>query len=194
MGLSLYETSVPVFDRSLQNLDGLLVKAAAHTLRHGLPAGTLMALRLHPDMLPLAAQIDILVSGTQGAAARLAGRLAPTDDNLAYAVFNRGHISHMPASIEAAREAIAAARTFLATVRESDVMDPPGPIQVCMNGSMRSIDTRDFLLYYVLPNLYFHTTIVYALLRAAGVDVGKADFEGLPVYRLSPAPAPAPAR
>lgn len=37
---------------------------------------------------------------------------------------------------------------------------------------------RDF----AVPNLWFHLTMAYATLRAAGVDVGKADFDGLHVY------------
>ena len=33
-----------------------------------------------------------------------------------------------------------------------------------------------FLTGFALPNFYFHVTTTYALLRAAGVGLGKADF------------------
>ena len=35
-----------------------------------------------------------------------------------------------------------------------------------------------FVLSFSLPNLYFHTTTTYAILRAAGVPLGKRDFLG----------------
>ena len=35
-----------------------------------------------------------------------------------------------------------------------------------------------FLKHYSLPNLYFHVTTTYALLRQGGVEIGKADFLG----------------
>jgi hypothetical protein len=35
-----------------------------------------------------------------------------------------------------------------------------------------------YLLHFVLPNVYFHATTTYAILRAAGVELGKRDFLG----------------
>jgi hypothetical protein len=35
-----------------------------------------------------------------------------------------------------------------------------------------------FLLNYVMPNVYFHVTTAYAILRHNGVEVGKQDFLG----------------
>jgi hypothetical protein len=34
------------------------------------------------------------------------------------------------------------------------------------------------LLNFVLPNLYFHVTATYLILRHNGVDLGKRDFLG----------------
>jgi hypothetical protein len=39
---------------------------------------------------------------------------------------------------------------------------------------------QDFLLQFVLPNLFFHCTTSYAILRQAGVALGKMDFMGKP--------------
>jgi hypothetical protein len=36
----------------------------------------------------------------------------------------------------------------------------------------------DYLNHFVLPNFYFHCTAAYAILRNAGVEVGKRDFLG----------------
>jgi hypothetical protein len=40
----------------------------------------------------------------------------------------------------------------------------------------------DFLYLYGLPNFFFHLTMGYAALRAAGVPLGKADFDGFHAY------------
>jgi len=42
---------------------------------------------------------------------------------------------------------------------------------------------RDYLVDFAIPNLWFHLTMAYAALRAAGVAIGKADFDGLHAYR-----------
>jgi uncharacterized protein len=36
----------------------------------------------------------------------------------------------------------------------------------------------DYLFYFAMPNFYFHITTAYAILRHAGVELGKADFIG----------------
>lgn len=40
----------------------------------------------------------------------------------------------------------------------------------------------EFLQLYGLPNFFFHMTMGYAALRAAGVPLGKADFDGFHSY------------
>ncbi len=35
-----------------------------------------------------------------------------------------------------------------------------------------------YLLGHGLPNLYFHTTTTYSMLRASGVEIGKSDYLG----------------
>jgi hypothetical protein len=35
-----------------------------------------------------------------------------------------------------------------------------------------------YLLDFVLPNVYFHVSTVYAILRHNGVEIGKRDFLG----------------
>lgn len=43
-------------------------------------------------------------------------------------------------------------------------------------------DAATFLHLYGMPNFLFHLTMGYAALRAAGVALGKADFDGQHVY------------
>jgi hypothetical protein len=43
-------------------------------------------------------------------------------------------------------------------------------------------DAATFLHLYGIPNFLFHLTMGYAALRAAGMVLGKADFDGIHVY------------
>ena len=40
------------------------------------------------------------------------------------------------------------------------------------------IGGEDYLLQMTIPNVFFHVTTAYAILRHNGVDVGKRDFLG----------------
>ena len=49
---------------------------------------------------------------------------------------------------------------------------PLGPVN---KGEMKG---DDYLNHFVLPNVYFHLTAAYAILRHCGVEIGKQDFLG----------------
>ena len=55
---------------------------------------------------------------------------------------------------------------------DREITFPLGPVN---KGSMKG---DDYLTHFVLPNFYFHLTATYAILRHAGVEVGKRDFLG----------------
>jgi len=44
---------------------------------------------------------------------------------------------------------------------------------------------EDFLLSFSLPNIYFHATTAYDILRAQGVPLGKSDYLGVPRLKAS---------
>ncbi|AKJ29825.1 DUF1993 domain-containing protein [Caldimonas brevitalea] len=186
---SLYQVALAPYIRGLQTLARLLDKAAEHAGRQGLDEATLVARRLHPEMFPLSRQVEILTSAARGTAARLARRLASHDTSPDHAVFNRGHDDEFgkppPSSFLELQALIQEALAYLATVSASEVDDAaPVSVTVAKAGHVRQFDTQDFVLAYVLPNLYFHLTVVYALLRSAGVPLGKADYQGTPPYTL----------
>jgi hypothetical protein len=134
--------------------------------------------RLAPDMLSLAEQAVVLADGLVGALALLAGETAHPR---AAHVFNRGHgmdfgpLPRRPADLgplfadarrEAARLAPAAAVSTTTVVRLS------------RPGDVRLFDADAFLARSVLPNGEFHLAMIHAIARAAGVPLGKRDFEG----------------
>ncbi len=171
----LFDASVPVFRRYLHQLQGLLHKGALHVPETGHPA--LLQARLAPDMLPLAVQTEVAVNFVFRACAPLAGRPVPP------------HGEHR-ASFATLQARVAQGLTFLDTLAPADfalaaqrqISDPAGQTTVTLDGAT-------FLQQYALPNFFFHVSMVYALLRQAGVPLGKADLDGWHVYPRTTAPA-----
>jgi hypothetical protein len=44
--------------------------------------------------------------------------------------------------------------------------------------STRTMQGMPYLLQHVLPNVYFHVTTAYDILRHVGLEIGKQDFLG----------------
>jgi hypothetical protein len=184
--ISMYQASVPVFTRMLGNCRGILAKAEAHAAARGIDPVTLLEARLAPDMVPLHRQVQIAADGARGAASRLAGQALPDPEAEDFAVFNRGiqhcfrdtasSFAELAARLDAALATIEALRP-----EQIDGSEARG-IDVTMGGRTRRFAGLPFLLHYALPNLQFHIAMTYAILRHAGVALGKQDFEGPPVY------------
>jgi uncharacterized protein len=166
MPITLSSASLPVFTTMLGNLAHCLQKAAAHAEARRFDPNVLLSARLAPDMLPFAVQIRIACDAAKFGAARLAGIEAPVfaDDETTLAQLH---------------ERITKTVAWLATVpadkidgRESaDITFPVG-----RDGATRTMAGEAYLKHWVLPNLFFHVTTAYALLRHNGVDLGKRDY------------------
>jgi Domain of unknown function (DUF1993). len=82
MSLTMYQASIPVFVRMLDNLSGILDKAAAHAEAKKIDPAIFINARLAPDMFPLSRQVQIATDMVKGCAARLAGIEVPSyEDN-----------------------------------------------------------------------------------------------------------------
>ncbi|KGM30913.1 hypothetical protein P409_30265 [Inquilinus limosus MP06] len=190
MTISMYQASVPAFARALTNCRGILAKAEAHALAEGLDPAVLLETRLAPDMFPLHRQVQIAADGARGAAVRLAGLPLPDPEAEDVAVFNRG-IQHRfppaPVSFSALTARLDAALAVLEALQPEQVDGSEARvIDVTLGGRTRRFAGLPFLLHYALPNLQFHIAMAYAILRHAGVALGKQDFEGPAVYASLP--------
>jgi uncharacterized protein len=193
MMMTMYQASVPVFQRLLANCITILRKAEAHAHASGTDFRHMTEAKLAPDMFPLKVQIQILADGARGCVARLAGQELPSPDAQQYAVFNRGYHQDFTASHQTFATLVAYLRDaidYLDTITPAKVEGSEDmPIEVTWRGNTRHFYGLPFLRDYALPNFYFHLTICYAILRIAGVPLGKQDFEGTPIYSTQP-PAP----
>jgi hypothetical protein len=164
----MYQASIPVFVRMLNNLSALLGKAEAFAEAKKIDSTVLVQSRLAPDMFPLARQVQIATDGVKGCAARLAGVEVPSfPDTETTLPELRARIVKTIAFVES----ITAVQVNGS--EERAITLKIGPREINFKG-------QTYLLDFVLPNLYFHITTTYAILRHNGVEVGKADFLGNP--------------
>lgn len=165
--LSMYQATVPVSQRALHNLRQLLVKGEAHAQAQGYDPNVLLQMRLYPDMFPLLRQVQIATDSVKNAAARLTGveALRFEDDETTFAqLYDR-----LDRAVE-----------YLGTFAPDQFVGSEArPISVPRrNKEPLSFDGRTYLLSFVTPNLYFHVATAYAIMRHAGVPLGKAEFLG----------------
>jgi len=167
MALSMYAASVPVFVKMLSNTLVWLDKAQAHAEARKFSPDNYAGLRLAPDMLPLSRQVQITSDTVKAAVARLAGVAVPQWED------NEVTFDDLRARI---RKTIDYVQSFApAQIDGSDEREILLPQR---SGEPRRFTGEDYLKHYVLPNLYFHLTTVYALLRSGGVEIGKRDYLG----------------
>ena len=76
-------------------------------------------------------------------------------------------------------------RAWIASVRaEVEAAEGPVPPEIAHRAGFAELrqDPLDYAARFALPNLWFHLSMAYAILRANGVAVGKAEFDGLHDY------------
>ena len=168
MSLSMYDASVKTFLHSLGQLASLLEKAAADATARKIDPAVLVQARLAPDMLPLAKQVQIACDTAKLAVARLTGQTAPPFEDT-------------ETTFEQLGERIAKTLDYIASV-PADAFEGSAerPVTVGTGERARHFTGLTFLLHFALPNLFFHVTTTYAILRHNGVPLGKNDYLGKP--------------
>ncbi|TAK53941.1 MAG: DUF1993 domain-containing protein [Gammaproteobacteria bacterium] len=166
MTISMYQASVPVFQKMLRNFDGILDKAAASAAARKFDPQVLLNARLAPDMFHFTRQVQIATAHATGGAARLAGLEPPKfEDN--------------EASFADLKGRLAQAQAFLATLQPAQI-DGSEERQIVLKYGPNVLEFTGlpYLTMFALPNFFFHYTTAYAILRHNGVDLGKRDFAG----------------
>lgn len=166
MAITMYQASVPVFQRMLGSLSHILDKGLASATARKIDPQVLLNGRLSPDMFPLTRQVQIATDHAKGAAARLAAVELPVYED-------------KEASFPELLARIQKTQAFLAGVKPAQI-DGSEERMVHFKAGPNELKFKgiDYLLHFAMPNFYFHTTTAYAILRHQGVDVGKGDFLG----------------
>ena len=165
MAISMSSASLPIFRTMLGNLSHLLDKALAHAQSRKFDPQVLVTYRLAPDMLPFSRQVQIACDAAKNGVARISGVEAPKFED-------------SETTFDELRARIAKTLAWLDTVpaekldgtEEKEITFPVG------RESTRTMKAEAYLKHWVLPNLFFHVTTAYAILRHNGVERGKADY------------------
>lgn len=164
--LSIYDATIPPLKRILTNLSAILKKGEEYADAKKVEHHVLLNARLFVDMYPLIRQVQIATDMSKGAAARLAGEDPPQYED------NETTFAELQARIT---KTIA----FLDSIKSTQL---EGSESREITISVRKVDLKfagqDYLLKWVIPNVYFHVTTAYNILRHNGVELGKQDFLG----------------
>lgn len=165
----MYEITVPVYERMLTNLVNCLEKAEGFAKERNFDADMFVQSRLAVDMFPLTAQI-ILVSDF---CCRSMGRLSDTE----FPKFadDENTIADLYERIEKTLEFIRGFKPEQIDGTEDKT------ISFEVRGKTLNMTGLDYIRHFILPNLYFHITTTYNILRHNGVELGKLDYLGKPV-------------
>lgn len=164
--MSMYRLSVIPLLRALNSLTAILHKGLAHAEARGIDPAVLCGARLFPDMLPLARQVHIASDIAKACGARLAGMDPPRHEDVEF-------------TFPELRARIDKTVAFLGTLSAAQIDGSEDrEISFRSGGQSLKLPGLDYLLKYALPNVYFHITAAYAILRHNGVELGKADYLG----------------
>ena len=149
----MYHASVPVFRHYLARVAEMVEKAGPEALEARVA-----------DSFPAGQQFATAAGFAMRIACPLAGREVP---DLPQALGPR----------------LAVARAILGAMRPEEFEGAEAQVIRHAAGFAELEQTGpEFLYLYGLPNFFFHLTMGYAALRAAGVSLGKADFDGFHSY------------
>jgi uncharacterized protein len=168
MSITMYQASIPPIIRVLNNLVAILEKGAAHAEAKKIDPAVLINSRLFPDMLPLIKQIQIASDVARRGAARLAELEAPKmeDDETTF-----------PELVARLKKTVAYLETF--TPAQIDGSEEKS-ISLPVGDKTMTLEGLPYLVSFILPNVYFHVSTAYNILRHNGVELGKLDYLGKP--------------
>lgn len=166
MAISMYDATVPVITRALKALQGVLDKGKAHAAAKGTDEANYLTMRLVPDMLPLASQIRIACDIAKRGVSRLADVEPPVHED------NEAGFDELKARCQSVID-------YLATFKPEQI-DGTEEKSVILQTPFGDIPFtgRVYVFGFMLANVHFHSTMAYALLRSAGVEIGKRDYLG----------------
>ena len=166
MPLSMYDASVPFFIRTLNNLSKILDKAIDYADAKKIDQAVMVGLRLAPDMFPLSRQVQIACDMVKGGAARLAGVEVPS-------------YADTETTLPDLKARIAKTIAFMESLKPAQIEgSETRTVTLKVGGKDLNFKGSDYLFGFVYPNLHFHATTAYDLLRHNGVELVKMDYLG----------------
>jgi len=161
----IYELSVLQFTKMLKNLDAILAKIPAYADPKKIEAEVLLNSRLAPDQFNLIRQVQIACDAAKICVSKLTGKEAPTHDD-------------KEISLAQLRQRISETVQYLSQFKESDFSDATDKSVTTPRWEGKTLTGSQYLIQHSIPNVYFHITTAYQILRHNGMNVGKKDYLG----------------
>lgn len=166
MPLSTYDVTVSNYFRLFGALSAILDKAAAHAAAGKIEPAAFITARLYPNMWSFGEQVAAACSQAVRGTSRLAGvpiksyegPSATFEDLKARIAWTMEHLRSLD-------------RAAFDGAEDRTIVYPAGGSEVHQSG-------KDYLLQFSLPNVYFHLTTAYNILRHNGLPLAKEDFLG----------------
>ena len=163
--ITLSNSSIPALLNILDNLSHLLEKAQLDSKARGYDSKILVDFRLAPDMLPLKTQVLIACDAAKFCVARLSGLEAPKFAD------SESSISELMDRINKTTQWIRSVPANAMDGMESkEITFPVG------KEATKTMRGLDYVFLWAVPNVYFHVTTAYNILRHNGVQIGKLDY------------------
>jgi uncharacterized protein len=175
----LYSQMVPAFVNALGALTGQLEKARAWGADQGKPDAEILTAQLAPDMFPLSTQVRFSCVQALQAVSRLGAQGAPA-------------FAEDAVDFEGMKTQIETTTNFLSAM-DSAQFDGDSDRKVSFNlpnGMIFDLSAAEYVRDWALPQFYFHIMAAYAVMRQAGVPLGKADFASYMMRHLRPGTTP----
>jgi len=166
MKISMHAMSVDIFSPLLSNLSVILEKGLTHASARKFDPNVLVGSRLAPDMLPLSRQVQIACDVAKNSVARLAAQDPPRFEDT-------------EKTVEELRARIGRTLDYLKSM-PSSALEGSEERDIKVPAGERTLEFKGlaFLQRWAIPNVFFHITTAYAILRHNGVEIGKRDYLG----------------
>jgi hypothetical protein len=161
----MYNVTVPVMIKALTNLSGVIDKGVLHATSKKFNPDALLTEKLIADQFAFVRQVQVACDTAKATAAHLAGVEAPKHEDI------EKTMDELKARIDKTVE-------YLKTFKAEDIdgtEDKQIPFKYAPGKSLSGFNQ---VLEYALPNFFFHVVTAYAILRHAGVEIGKMDYLG----------------
>lgn len=168
----LYDLTVIQFSKMLNNLSAILEKGAEFAEAKKIDVDVLLNSRLAPDQFNLIRQVQIACDTAKLGVARLTDKVESAPKH-----------ADTEATLAELQERIQSVLAYLEQVTPEDFANA-GTVQVSQpRWEGKYLSGAEFAIQHAIPNLYFHITTTYAILRHNGVPVGKKDYLGAMPYK-----------
>jgi uncharacterized protein len=161
----MYQDLFAQMKKMLGQLDKWLVAGADYAKSRSFDSANLLGTRLAPDQFALTRQVQIACDTAKLGASRVTGKDAPSQPDTEQ-------------TIDELRARIAAVIAYLDGFTAKDFESTATRVVTQPRWEGKTMTGHDYFVEHVVPNFFFHTTLVYSLLRHNGVPLGKRDYLG----------------